>query len=487
MLHCVHCPRTILVEHGSAAAPRLDLLRWRSPADRLLPYCDRSLAVLDLFVQHQQIIPAQQQQPVVPPPSLTHLYLNEVPFTMALAFAVHSAAPHLSSLDLPDAGLHSASPGLHHLITACAPSLTSLTLGNQDLLSIPQSLADAIAICTRLQHLQYCINYYTDPSDGEEDVDDDEGLNASRTTVQMLTRMATATRALPSLHSLDLKVSDILYSESLVEDAIGSLTQLTRLVASGPFSLAALRPLQNLVHLTTSYDGDKLADVQHLSRLTYLELDGDDTEVDGCTELPASLRELHLRCRMKPRQLLQLGPGLTRLSFGAIWVTLPAAAAGGADGASDEGLSGSGSGSGSVGEEGPGQVGSGAFDELLEAVGLLHGRYNGEGLIVTIGGGGSSCGRYLVARDAYTRLFAALKPLRLRKLVLVKCALGVPDVMALVEQLPELEVGYGGGVVGGWRSEAGREHRCIVSSRRHATLGRQRVFSKPLCPQLRSP
>ncbi len=43
--------------------------------------------------------------------------------------------------------------------------------------------------------------------------------------------------------------------------------------------------------------------------------------------------------------------------------------------------------------------------------------------------------------DGHVRLFAALRPLQLRTLMLFDCVLGVADVAALVEQLPELEVG----------------------------------------------
>lgn len=422
----------------------------------------RSLAVLALFVQHQQIIPAQRRQHLVPAPSLTHITL-QVPFTsLALPPAVRSAAPHLTSLSLPGAGVYTTSPGLHHLITACAPTLTSLTLGDEDLHSVPQPLADAITACTRLQHLQFRIRC-NGPSDSEDDSDDDAALddNAPRTAVHLVVRMATVIGALPSLRSLDLHINGDLGREVLededvesLEDAIGSLTQLTSLDINCPFGLAALQPLQNLVKLTKFYNyEDELVDVQHLSHLTYLQLDGVKASLDGCTELPASLRELHLQCSMTPRQLLQLAPGLTRLSFMTIRVTLPAAAAGGADGVADRGVSGSGSGGGCDEEEGPGQAGGGAFDELVQAAGLLHGRYDSsKGLAIEVG---TSGGRRLVARDGFARLFAALAPLGLWKLVLSGCVLEVADVAALVEQLPQLEVGYGGGVHGVRRSEAG--------------------------------
>ncbi len=82
------------------------------------------------------------------------------------------------------------------------------------------------------------------------------------------------------------------------------------------------------------------------------------------------------------------------------------------------------------------------FDDLLAAVGLLCGR------------GGVSCDgltlwhdwepsplTWPAAGDGHVRLFGALRPLRLRQLRLESCVLEVRDVMALVEQLPELEVG----------------------------------------------
>ncbi len=47
-----------------------------------------------------------------------------------------------------------------------------------------------------------------------------------------------------------------------------------------------------------------------------------------------------------------------------------------------------------------------------------------------------------VSGDGHVRLFAALRPLWLRALVLGFGVLELGDVMALVEQLTELEVGY---------------------------------------------
>ncbi len=84
--------------------------------------------------------------------TLKRLSLCNVPYTTALASAVHSAAPHLSSLDIASdlselKDLDAATPGMSSLITTCAASLTSLTFGH-DLHSVPQPLADAIAACS---------------------------------------------------------------------------------------------------------------------------------------------------------------------------------------------------------------------------------------------------------------------------------------------------------------------------------------------------
>ncbi len=81
------------------------------------------------------------------------------------------------------------------------------------------------------------------------------------------------------------------------------------------------------------------------------------------------------------------------------------------------------------------------FDELLEAVGLLYGRFDGsKGLTLQYEWEPSPIS-WPTAGDGHVRLFAALWPLGLRRLELSRCVLEVGDVAALVEHLPELEVG----------------------------------------------
>ncbi len=407
-------------------------------------YCDRSLAVLALFVKHQQTKPKQQQR-LVPPPSLTHLTLRNVPCIKDLASAVRSAAPHLTYLDLAwrvDERYREV-PGLCCLITTCAPHLTSLVFSSE-LRTMHEPLADAIETCSRLQHLKYSFKHPDHcpeddflTADEDEDSDDDAPRTVEEHT---LVRLAEAMRALPSLRSLDINLEGGWETPSIVEAAIGSLTQLTSLTLVGPSDVAALRPLRNLVHLSLDGDEYRLADVQPLSRLTYLQL-FNDVDFDGCTELPASLRELHLDRGLTPRKLLQLqqlAPSLARLSFDGRLVhegTPPAAGADGAGGcwgrtfqfvelaASPR----------------PAASTCSGIEELVQAVRVLHGRYDGsKGLNVCFSPGD----RYL-AGDGHVRLFAALRPLQLRELRLFDCMLEVEDVAALVEQLPELEVGQG--------------------------------------------
>lgn len=460
---------------GRFAAFMNGMLSRGSRPTRLVLTRGEALAVLALFVQHQQMAP-QQQHSILPAPSLTHLYLRDIPFTDVLASAVRSAAPHLASLDIEYyrevRGVREVVPGLCNLLTTCASSLTSLTFDRRILAFVPQPLANAISACTRLQHLgialaaHYVPAHYVPEDSDEEDADDPPSSMEKQLAVR-LERMFNAMHALPSLRSLDLIIPGDLEQPSAVAAAIGSLTQLTSLKLAAELSLPVVRPLRNLARLTYHPYGDagaRLADVQPLSQLTYLVLDSKDkyspaADVDGCTGLPASLRELHLDCHPTARQmqhLLQLGPGLTRLSFGGIMIpvnegrTPPAAAAGGSGGAgasdgagagaAGEGVSSSGPGSGISEEEGPGQADSGALDELLQAVGLLHGRWDGsKALHIQLADDGSPGGRSLYARDGYVQLFAALRPLRLRKLELLNCALELPDVLALVKELPWLE------------------------------------------------
>ncbi len=115
-----------------------------------------------------------------------------------------------------------------------------------------------------------------------------------------------------------------------------------------------------------------------------------------------------------------------------------AAEAGGADGGAAA-LPSTGAGAGALNPSAcPG------FDDLLAVVQLLHER------------GGADCDfltlyhnwwpsplTWPATGDGHVRLFAALRPLRLRSVNLKRCVLEVVDVVALVEQLPDLQVGCG--------------------------------------------
>lgn len=283
----------------------------------------------------------------MPPPSLTHLTLRDVACTTALASAVRSAAPHLTSLNLAwrvDDPWYREVPGLKRLIITFAPNLTPLVFISE-LCALHYSLADAIQTCSRLQHLKFSFKHPDHcPEDDlmTPDEDEDSDDETPRTAEEhMLVRLAEVMRALQSRRSLDMNLDGGWQTPSLVEAAAGSLTQLTSLTLVGPFDVAALRPLHNLlVHLSLDGDQYRLADVRPLSRLAYLQL-FNNVDMGSCTELPASLRELHLDCSLTPRQLLQLqqlAPSLTQLSFNGRLVhgqedAPPAASADGAGGA----------------------------------------------------------------------------------------------------------------------------------------------------------
>ncbi len=399
----------------------------------------RSLGILAILADHLQ----QQPHPQQPPSSssawrgLTHLSLCNVPYTDALASAVHSAAPHLASLDInsdlsPPDDLDAALPGLCRLITTCAPSLTSLTFSRAQY-AIPQPLADAIATCTCLQHLQ--VELYT-----ERDIPEGE-----TPTEDSAMRVVEVARALPSLRSLDLYVGN--EAEPPLE-ALGTLTQLTSLklnVSNVGLGLAVsmLRPLHSLARLALV--GGKVAEADlgvlaaECGQLTHLAFE--DTQLGlesaqagrrGCVRLPAALRELHLGCSVDPRDLLalQLPPGLTRLRVDCI----KASALTHTDAEAGAGVN-----AGGVPAVPPSACPG--FDELLQAVGLLYGRFDGShNLYLSYEREPSPRSWPVEAGDGHVRLFAALRPLRLRRLVLMHCAVGLRDVAALAEQLPELQV-----------------------------------------------
>ncbi len=457
----------------------------------------------------------QQQQHLVPPPTLGRLSLCNVPYTDALASAVHSAAPLLASLIIANSDLlhpldvEEAAPGLCRLITTCAPHLTSLTF-SKDMHAVPEALAAGIAACTHLQHLEINISYWGTGDTDEEDDDGDEDIEGDGAlVVQSVVRLAEVVCALPSLRSLTFEWLSKLDDGPLLQTAVsalGRMTQLTSLGFRGPWPWPVrdvLTPLHGLARLSVTGSMDMKSDdlqplAADLARLTYLavdEADFDDKQQRGTLPLPPALRELHLGSCVAPAHLLalQLPPSLTRLSVPAIsssWRTPPDAGGGFAppggdtpsdgdeEGASDaEGASGSGSdplsggGSEESGEElaweesgavaawedanaapdgagGPPAAGGPpscpGFDLLLESLGLLHGRFYSPADKLSIQcawrppAAGTRQGQ--IAGGGYARLFNALRPLGLRRLELGRCELGVRDVTALVEQLPELEV-----------------------------------------------
>ncbi len=419
---------------------------------------------------------------------------------------MRSAAPHLASLDIASNlsyadRLGAATPGLCCLVATCAPSLTSLTFSSS-LPSVPQPLADAVATCTRLQHLRVCVFSYDEHPDG---------VTSARDSVF---RVATVAAALSSLRSLSSKFicmdEDGALEESL--EPIRDATQLTSLDIDSPVSTThllkhVLRPMRSsLVRLSlhgySLYESDLRLLAAEYGQLTYFEFENTgcdpldlnlvDRERDS-VPLPAALRELHLPdLAIVPWELLalHLPSGLTRLSiYGLLCFALAVEdhnAAADADdqeeeeeeegglvagldvqgaldgkGTGDGGISGSGSGSDSDIDEQPGDGGAGedagagmgdgallaalpspcpGFDELLEAVALLHGRLDGSKGLALRHEWEPSPLTWPAAGDGHVRLFAALRPLGLRRLELYDCVLELGDVAALVEQLPQLQV-----------------------------------------------
>ncbi len=228
--------------------------------------------------------------------------------------------------------------------------------------------------------------------------------------------------------------------------------------------LQVLRPLTGLSRLTLIGGTLQEADVQLLAteygQLTYLGFEGSAIELEGarvgrraCTPLPAALRELHLKCwegrGVWPRTLLalQLPPGLTRLgvegltaSFKTYTVASGGNGAGGGVPGAGNGMGQGGGGGGAAPPASPPSPCPG-FDELLEAVALLYGRLDGSKGLALRHEWEPSPLTWPAAGDGHVRLFAALRPLRLRRLKLKGCVVGLMDVAALAEQLPELEVG----------------------------------------------
>ncbi len=291
----------------------------------------RRLQILSAFSEHRL-----QQPPSCPSAwrGLTHLSLRNIPYTNALASAVHAAAPHLASLTIASGlstqdALAAATPGLCRLITACAPTITSLTFGYNEVPFVPQPLANAIAACTRLKHMKMLLaeTCCTDDDGGLCDAEDQQEL-------QSMQRLDRAFSALPALRSLEFGRHN---SRVPVEIGLSSMTRLTCLDFNGldlapmkDVTARLLSPLRNLARL--ALDGDGVigeADCRLLaaecSQLTCLTLHG-LVRLDlkggglggsrrGCVPLPAALRELHLLNILQPCALLALAlpPGLTWL------------------------------------------------------------------------------------------------------------------------------------------------------------------------------
>ncbi len=340
-----------------------------------------------------------------------------MPYTTALASAIHSAAPHLSSLEIASdlcepEPLAAATPGLCRLITTCGPSLTSLTFSRHLHYSIPQPLDHAIATCTRLQHLQLSlIDVCWCDEDGK--VCEPE----YQQELQSMQHLDQAMSALPALRSLDFERHNLAVP---VEFGVSRLTHLTNLRFNGldlalmeNITALVLSPLSHLVRLTLHGDDELCeADFRLLaaacSQLTCLAFDG-MVRLDlkgagrggrrwGCVPLPVALRELHIHNGVRPYALLalELPPGLTRLVADGLSASCsttvgynggaaagapaarvdghgsPAAGAGGADGSSAAALPPTSGGTLQQPSPCPG------FDDLLEAVRLLHERGGGE-------------------------------------------------------------------------------------------------------------
>ncbi len=401
--------------------------------------------------------------PATTRPCLTHLSLCHVPYTDILASAVHAAAPNLSSLDIASdlsliGSLAAATPGLCRLISTCAPYLTSLTFSNAQH-DIPQPLAAAIATCTRLQHLQVVL--YTGfqvPEDPPGSPEPQPAPKGSPVQPESAVRLAQALHSLPTLCSLDIA----LYGDAgrLSLDALSTLTQLTILKMDWTYDstlqvhhlLPVLSPLRHLSRLTLALQPGTPFQVHGLAatcpQLTCLCVRREGTMPGhvlgprrrGTVPLPPALRELHLDLEVKPRQLLELllHPGLTRLTVAALHCSTPEGYYEDEGADSDGGGGGGGDGGGAPATPCP------RFNELLEAVRLLCEHSGGgacEGLTLRHEWEPSPRTWPLEAGDGHVRLFAALRPLRLRKLQLANSVLEFSDVMALVEQLPELEVG----------------------------------------------
>lgn len=459
----------------------------------------RSLAILDALREQREAAMQQQQQQHlhVPPPTLARLSLRNIPYIDALAPAVHSAAPQLASLNIDSDlssphSLRDATPGLCRLITTTAPHLTRIIFDGC-LYPAPsvEALAAATATCTQLQHLEINISpffWFAAESSNEA------------LEVQSVVWVAEAVSALPSLRSLTFEWAFTSIGDTQLQraaaSALGRMTQLTGLSFQGPWDWDwdfpvsdVLWRLHGLVRLTLTHgqtfdSGDFQPLAAELSLLTFLStkraiFTGESQR--GALALPLGLQELDLGGDVAPADLLalQLPPSLARLSLWGIAWSAPCVGGGLSDNDDDSVSDAGGAPGGGAdvdsegGSEQPGEVAAGenvhvapgeaaaagqggprppappccpGFDLLLEVLGLLPGRFHSPTRRLSIycawrpSAAAGMSGPLAAARGGYAPLFGALQPLGLRNLDLRGCVLGVRDVTALVEQLPELEV-----------------------------------------------
>ncbi len=409
----------------------------------------RRVRILSTFAEHHQ------QQLVKCPtlkPSLTHLTLGELTYTDALTSALRSAAPHLASLNLYiDEQLGAVAPSLSRMLTACAPQLTSLTFLHNEFFGmdeIPPSLADAVACCTGLQHLRIGLQHSADGT-----------YNSS------VKELARALGALPNLCSLKLWTT----YDDLLGTVLGNAQHLTSLNLMVDMGLGGewLQPLPNLTSLTIKNTRIWQQDMRLLaascSQLTSLRIKDEDGLMPGLAKcapgsvpLPAALQELRFTRPLCVRALLALAlpPGLTRIHVEELhWLPRGVDISYiDSDDDADPGEPGPGGPAGGGAAQGAEQGPGGgvqlppppfcpSFNKVLEAVRLLHGRWDSSnGLML---GCEFKCpaSAWPTAGDGHVRLFGALRPLGLRRLELKGLVLAGRDILALVEQLPELEVG----------------------------------------------
>ncbi len=402
-----------------------------------------------------------------------------------LARAISRAAPHLTTLTIRDdfgayEDVRGATPGLSSLISASSSSLTSLNLKGQ-LCGFPLPLANALRACTRLTHITGRV------------------ITIEGWPCEAATDLTRTVAAMSHLRSLNLSAESLPKAEHrAVAAALGSMTQINRLKLvgfrhSGGNDLLG-RVLQPLRHTLTSLHLEletvNGATLQLLARdythLTHLTLESDELHVvkkpvsfadgggggsDGGQPaphqpLPPSLQVLRLKGNQPaprdPRVLLalQLPPGLTQLTLTGLLACAyrppkrlqqqlqaqQQRAVGAGRGGSSKKRGQQGRAKGAHAKASAEAVASvpapcPGFEELLAAVRLMHGRYDStRNLDVLYNWHPWPCS-WPAAGDGHVRLFGALQPLNLRVLTLMECVLQRGDVEALVDNLPQLEVG----------------------------------------------